>query len=133
MSNRFGQGRQDTSTNNNNNKGFNKSHKKFLPKNPNPKPTLSASLRESGSGSGSGSSSGNPSGSDGGNGNFVKYLPQDEAVAAGLGAEDGGLDPIESQRVVDLLNSELSRLLKLKPKEFWKQGLHSNSLYHIHV
>lgn len=125
MSNRFSQGRQDTSTNNNNNKGFNKSHKKFLPKNPNPKPTLSASLRESGSGS----SSGNPSGSDVGNGNFVKYLPQDEAVAAGLGAEDGGLDPIESQRVVDLLNSELSRLLKLKPKEFWKQVAADTSLH----
>ena len=55
-------------------------------------------------------------------GNFVKYLPQDEAVAAGLGAEDGGLDPLESQRVVDLLNRELSSLLKLKPREFWKQG-----------
>lgn len=55
-------------------------------------------------------------------GNFVNYLPQDEAVAAGLGAEEGGLDPVESQRVVDLLNRELSRLLKLSPREFWKQG-----------
>ncbi|KAF2309667.1 hypothetical protein GH714_004523 [Hevea brasiliensis] len=42
-------------------------------------------------------------------GNFVNYLRQDEAVAAGLGAEEGGLDPVESQRVVDLLNRELSR------------------------
>lgn len=63
-----------------------------------------------------------PNRDKGGNGNFVKYLPQDEAVAAGLGVEDGALDPIESQRVVDLLNRELSRLLKLKPKDFWKQG-----------
>lgn len=55
-------------------------------------------------------------------GSFVNYLPQDEAVAAGLGADEGGLDPVESQRVVDLLNRELSRLLKLKPREFWRQG-----------
>ncbi|KAH7567520.1 hypothetical protein JRO89_XS07G0086200 [Xanthoceras sorbifolium] len=40
---------------------------------------------------------------------FVNYLPQDEAVAAGFGADEGGLDPVESQRVVDLLNRELSR------------------------
>lgn len=57
------------------------------------------------------------------NGNFVNYLPQDEAVAAGLSAEEGGLDPVESQRVVDLLNRELSCLLKLSPREFWKQGI----------
>lgn len=124
MSNRYGQGRQDNNNNNNNNnKGFMKTQKKFVPKNSNP--TLSTSLREKHA-TGSGSSS-NLSGSGsrvqlGGNGNFVKYLPQDEAVASGLGAEDGGLDPLESQRVVDLLNSELSRLLKLKPKEFWRKG-----------
>ncbi|KAF9598766.1 hypothetical protein IFM89_031434 [Coptis chinensis] len=41
--------------------------------------------------------------------NFVNYLPQDEAIATGLGAEDGALDPVESQRVVDLLNRDLSR------------------------
>ncbi|XVF36406.1 hypothetical protein REPUB_Repub19eG0055900 [Reevesia pubescens] len=62
-------------------------------------------------------------------GNFVNYLPQDEAVAAGLGAEDGGLDPVESQRVVDLLNRELSRLLKLSPREFWKQVAGDTSLH----
>lgn len=55
-------------------------------------------------------------------GSFVNYLPQDEAVAAGLGADEGGLDPVESQRVVDLLNRELSRLLKLNPREFWREG-----------
>lgn len=55
-------------------------------------------------------------------GNFVIYLPQDEAVAAGLGQEEGGLDPVESQRVVDLLNRELSRLLKLRPRDFWREG-----------
>lgn len=26
----------------------------------------------------------------------MNYLPRDEAVAAGLGPEDGGLDPVES-------------------------------------
>lgn len=57
-----------------------------------------------------------------GGGNFVNYLPQDEAVAVGLGADDGGLDPVESQGVVDLLNRELTRLLKLNPREFWRQG-----------
>ncbi|XP_021284995.1 uncharacterized protein LOC110417109 isoform X2 [Herrania umbratica] len=62
-------------------------------------------------------------------GNFVNYLPQDEAVAAGLGAEEGGLDPVESQRVVDLLNRELSRLLKLSPREFWKQVSGDTSLH----
>lgn len=56
------------------------------------------------------------------NGSFVNYLPQDEAVATGLGVEEGGLDPVESQRVVDLLNRELARLLKLKPREFWREG-----------
>lgn len=126
MSNRYGQGRQDHY--NNNNKGFNKTQKKFVPKNSTP--TLSTSLREkqqSGSGS-SGNSSGRVQ-TGGVNGNFVNYLPQDEAVAAGFGAEDGGLDALESQRVVDLLNSQLSRLLKLKPKEFWSQGI----IHPIHV
>lgn len=53
----------------------------------------------------------------------MSYLPQDEAVASGLGAEEGGSDPVESQRVVDLLNGELSRLLRLKPREFWREGI----------
>lgn len=64
-----------------------------------------------------------------GGGKFVTYLPQDEAVAAGLGADEGGLDPVESQRVVDLLSRELSRLLKLKPKEFWKEVASDVSLH----
>lgn len=120
MSNRSSQGRHHDN-NNNHNKGFSKTHsqKKFAPKtqnpNPNPTPTLSTSLRQTQSSVSSTSSRGQ-------NGNFVKYLPQDEAVAAGLGAEDGALDPLESQRVVDLLNTQLSRLLKLKPKQFWTQG-----------
>ncbi|XP_058225391.1 uncharacterized protein LOC131334415 isoform X1 [Rhododendron vialii] len=62
-------------------------------------------------------------------GNFVNYLPQDEAVAAGLGADEGGLDPVESQRVVDHLNGELSRLLKLSPKEFWREVAKDSSLH----
>lgn len=129
MSNRYGQGRQD---NYNNNKGFNKPQMKFVPKNPTP--TLSTSLREKQqqTGSGSGSNSNTSSGRvQPGvvNGNFVYYLPQDEAVAAGFGAEDGGLDALESQKVVDLLNSQLSRLLKLKPKDFWSQVASDTSLH----
>ncbi|CAK8568363.1 unnamed protein product [Lathyrus sativus] len=126
MSNRYGQGRQDNY--NNNNKGFNKTQKKFVPKNSTP--TLSTSLREkqqTGSGS-SGNSSGRVQ-TGGVNGNFVNYLPQDEAVAAGFGAQEGGLDALESQRVVDLLNSQLSRLLKLKPKDFWSQVAGDTSLH----
>ncbi|XP_047175784.1 uncharacterized protein LOC124843170 isoform X2 [Vigna umbellata] len=121
MSNRSGQGRQD-----NNNKGFTKTHNynNFLPKNPNP--TLSTSLRQT-QPSIPATTSGVPN--RGQNGNFVKYLPQDEAVAAGLGAEDGALDPLESQRVVDLLNTHLSRLLKFKPKQFWTQVAADASLH----
>ncbi|PIA33234.1 hypothetical protein AQUCO_04200175v1 [Aquilegia coerulea] len=65
----------------------------------------------------------------GNGGNFVNYLPQDEAVANGLGVQDGALDPIQSQRVVDLLNTELARLLKLNPKHFWKQVASDISLH----
>lgn len=61
-------------------------------------------------------------------GNFVKFLPHDEAVASGLAADQGGLDPVESQRVVDLLNRELSRLLKLNPRDFWKEVASDTSL-----
>ena len=53
---------------------------------------------------------------------FVPYLPQDEAVASGFGVDDGGIDAVESQSVVDFLNSELSKLLKLNPKQFWESG-----------
>ncbi|KAF3791108.1 Activating signal cointegrator 1 complex subunit 2 [Nymphaea thermarum] len=60
---------------------------------------------------------------------FVNYLPQDEAVAIGLGAEDGGLDPVESQKVVDLMNEELSRLLKMKPRQFWKEVARESSVH----
>ncbi|CAN1274423.1 Activating signal cointegrator 1 complex subunit 2, partial [Linum perenne] len=62
-------------------------------------------------------------------GRFVNYLPQDEAVATGLVAEEGGLDAVESQRVVDLLNRELSRFLKLSPREFWKEVAKDESLH----
>ncbi|KAJ4964644.1 hypothetical protein NE237_016493 [Protea cynaroides] len=62
-------------------------------------------------------------------GSFVNYLPQDEAVASGLGAEDGGLDPVSSQRVVDLLNKELSRLLMLPPRDFWRNVASDASLH----
>ncbi|KAI3821141.1 hypothetical protein L1987_08698 [Smallanthus sonchifolius] len=90
---------------------------RFVPKSQ----TLSDSLRkQQSSSSGISSSSG---------GNFVNYLPQDEAVAAGLGAEDGGLDPVESQKVVDLLNRECSRLLKLNPKDFWREVASDASLH----
>ncbi|KAL0392113.1 UNVERIFIED_CONTAM: Activating signal cointegrator 1 complex subunit [Sesamum radiatum] len=119
---------------------------KFIPKrdiqNPNSQQTLSNSLR----------AATNTVGGDGGDaaaastsrirmgengewvnkkspsGNFVIYLPQDEAVAAGLGPEEGGLDPVEAQRVVDLLNRELSRLLKLHPRDFWREVSADESL-----
>ncbi|KAJ8762595.1 hypothetical protein K2173_008034 [Erythroxylum novogranatense] len=101
-------------------------YSKFVPKhqNPNTNPTLSNYLRKSLS-----QQSDVPASGDGGGGNFVKYLPQDEAVAAGLGANEGGLDPIESQRVVDLLNRQLSWLLKLSPREFWREVAGDNSLH----
>lgn len=66
-----------------------------------------------------------------GGGSFVNYLPQDEAVAAGLGPEDGGLDPVESQGVVDLLNRELARLLKLNPRQFWREGQLTKMFTHV--
>ncbi|KAJ0025677.1 hypothetical protein Pint_08654 [Pistacia integerrima] len=53
----------------------------------------------------------------------------DEAVAAGLSADEGGLDPVESQRVVDLLNRELSRSLKLNPRNFWREVASDASLH----
>ncbi|XP_009360565.2 activating signal cointegrator 1 complex subunit 2 isoform X2 [Pyrus x bretschneideri] len=138
-------------------KGFPKPQRVFVPKNPdhnnpipqepNPNPTLSTSLRQSLSKQQSNpetspAASAPPSGSRlrmgekgewvpsrAQGGNFVSYLPQDEAVAAGLGANEGGLDALESQRVVDLLNRELSRLLKLNPKEFWRQVASDASLH----
>ncbi|GMJ10577.1 hypothetical protein like AT1G27752 [Hibiscus trionum] len=123
---------------------FQKSQKKFIPKNQNSNPTsLSNSIKHSlpkqHDALASNSTTSVPGGSTSSriwmgengdwvpntatssslsNGNFVNYLPQDEAVAAGLSVDDGGLDPVESQRVVDLLNRELSRLLKLSLGEF---------------
>lgn len=119
MSQRFAHG--GTGSRQTSNKGFAKSQKVFVPKNQaqNQTPTLSNSLRQSLSHH---SDSAEPITVQAGDGNFVNYLPQDEAVAVGLGADEGGLDPVESQRVVDLLNRELSRLLKLSPKEFWREG-----------
>ncbi|GMP80874.1 hypothetical protein CsSME_00035812 [Camellia sinensis var. sinensis] len=64
-------------------------------------------------------------------GNFVNYLPQDEAVAAGLPPDNGGLDPVESQRVVDHLNTHLSRLLRLCPRDFWTQVASDHSLHNF--
>ncbi|KAI4337045.1 hypothetical protein L6164_015503 [Bauhinia variegata] len=148
MSNRCSQYRQDG------NKVFAKTQKKFVPKNQNSNPnkgtnpTLSSSLRQSFSTRQSDASTGSSrsvSASSGGaqvvgdngewvsnitrGGNFLNYLPQDEAVAAGLGAVEGGLDPLESQRIVDVLNRELSRLLKLKPREFWREVASDASLH----
>ncbi|GLT77364.1 hypothetical protein SLA2020_489590 [Shorea laevis] len=115
-----------------------KTHKKFVPKNQNQTSTptrssLSASLRQTDAASST--TGGVTTGSTGRRGlschggNFVNYLPQDEAVAAGFGADEGGLDAVESQRVVDLSNRELSRLLKLNPKEFWKEVATDTSLH----
>ncbi|KAL4566277.1 hypothetical protein LXL04_030391 [Taraxacum kok-saghyz] len=100
----------------------------------NSKPTLSDSLRQqqqqsSASGTSKSSSGQRRIQGGGGDGNFISYLPQDEAVAAGLGAEEGGLDPVESQGAVDLLNRECSRLLKLNPKDFWREVASDTSLH----
>lgn len=89
-----------------------------IPGNAKPPPLLTTALRES---------SAAPAlpggkGRRGGSGNFVRYLPQDEAVACGLGADAGGLDAVGSQGIVDLLNDELSKLLKMSPRDFWQQG-----------
>ncbi|KAF3446558.1 hypothetical protein FNV43_RR11738 [Rhamnella rubrinervis] len=138
------------------NKGLTKTQKIFVPKNhdqtqnrtsklSSPSPTLSNSLRQSlpkqsdASTASSGAQSlasrvrkkenGDGVSNRARGGNFVNYLPQDEAVATGLSAEEGGLDPVESQRVVDLLNRGLSRLLKLNPREFWKEVASDTSLH----
>ncbi|XP_058080855.1 uncharacterized protein LOC131229019 [Magnolia sinica] len=140
------------------NKGFVRYQKKFIPKNQNQSREdsisnlpLTSSLRESSSkidgrdnaAASSSSSSALSSSSStrvrmetNGNwvsksqgGSFVNYLPQDEAVATGLGTEDGALDPVESQRVVDLLNRELSRLLRLSPRDFWREVASDSSLH----
>ncbi|KAI3893250.1 hypothetical protein MKX03_019085 [Papaver bracteatum] len=135
--------------------GFNnKSQQKYVPKNQNSNssssssnpPPLTTSLREIHTSTSSSSSSASASAStsnsrvkigDNGKdwvakqsgGNYVLYLPQDEAVASGLGAEHGASDPVESQRAVDLLNRELSRLLKSKPRDFWKEVASDTSLH----
>ena len=116
MSNRYGQ-----------NKGFPKTQKEVHTTST----TLSTSLRQSAAASSTSSgrvlsADNSDSVSRRGEGcSFLNYLPQDEAVASGLGAQEGALDPLESQRVVDIANKELSRLLKLSPREFWKQGIRS--------
>ncbi|KAK1276622.1 hypothetical protein QJS04_geneDACA001601 [Acorus gramineus] len=114
---------------------------RFVPKSDNPrKPSaasssssaggrqsLTASLRNESAAAGT-----RPKASAGGGGqgsNFVNYLPQDEAIASGLGVEAGGLDAVESQKVVDLLNEELSRLLRSKPKDFWREVASNDSLH----
>uniref|UniRef100_A0A803MYS6 CUE domain-containing protein n=1 Tax=Chenopodium quinoa TaxID=63459 RepID=A0A803MYS6_CHEQI len=152
MSNRSSNHR-DENPNFTGNRGFRgKTQKKFVPKtNHNSatstpqtsNPSFSASVRQSQS-SNSASSVAHfkggrvqlgangewvSSSNNGGGGNFVNYLPQDEAVAVGLGAVQGGLDPLESQRVVDLLNRELARLLKLKPRDFWREVAVDTSLH----
>lgn len=137
MSNRYANNRQDG------NKGFTKTtQKKFVPKNhnsapkepnPNPNPTLSSSLRQSLSKQSDAAAavvaatttsreSGELVSRRAASGNFVNYLPQDEAVAAGLGPNEAGSDALLSQSVVDFLNRELSRLLKLNPRDFWREG-----------
>ncbi|KAL3627990.1 hypothetical protein CASFOL_028092 [Castilleja foliolosa] len=116
----------------NDSKNTPKPQQKYTPKrdsqNPDPRNTLSNSLRAA--------TSTVRMGEDGEwvskvstSGNFVTYLPQDDAVAAGLGPEEGGLDPVESQRVVDMLNRELSRLLKLRPRDFWREVATDESMH----
>lgn len=59
----------------------------------------------------------------------MRYLPHDEAVASGFAADAGGLDAVESQAVVNLLNDELSSLLKMKPRGFWREVAKNESLH----
>jgi activating signal cointegrator complex subunit 2 len=87
----------------------------------NPQPPLTTALR-SAAPAASSSTSSSHSDANASDDNFVEYLPHDEAVASGLGPEAGGLDVVESQAVVDLLNDEIARLLKMKPRDFWKEG-----------
>ncbi|KAK9097167.1 hypothetical protein Sjap_022664 [Stephania japonica] len=127
-------------SNNNNNKGSNKTQKKFVAK-PIANQPLTTALRDQTletpiTDSSSSATNRVRRGEDGSwvssrshGGSFVDYLPQDEAVATGLNVEDGALDPIESQRVVDLLNRELSRLLKSKPQDFWREVASNASLH----
>eukprot|EP00250_Pteridium_aquilinum_P015084 c22365_g1_i1 orf=300-3116(-) len=61
-------------------------------------------------------------------GSLIPYLPHDDAVAAGLGADQGGIDAVETQHVADILNEELGRLLKLQPLEFWNAVTADNSI-----
>ncbi|KAI3669427.1 hypothetical protein L6452_40662 [Arctium lappa] len=110
----------------------NRTHQqRFVPKaaDLNSNPTLSDSLRQQQSSSSEISTSSSAQRRIQAGGSFVNYLPQDEAVAAGLGAEEGGLDPVESQAVVDLLNRECSLLLKLNPKDFWREVASDTSLH----
>ncbi|KAL0432572.1 UNVERIFIED_CONTAM: hypothetical protein Slati_2591500 [Sesamum latifolium] len=124
MSNRF------ASQNRTDYKNSAKTQMKFIPKrdfqNPNSQQTLSNSLRAAtNTVSGGGGDAAAASTSRirmGENGEW------DEAVAAGLGPEEGGLDPVEAQRVVDLSNRELSRLLKLHPRDFWREVSADESL-----
>jgi activating signal cointegrator complex subunit 2 len=89
---------------------------------PSSQPSLTAALRSSTASSSASGAGGSTSGAVGvgvGGGAatdaFVAYLPHDEAVAAGLGAQ-------ESQAVVDLLNNALAALLRTPPLQFWRQG-----------
>lgn len=59
---------------------------------------------------------------------FLPYLPQDDAVAAGLGSREGGIDASEAQEVVDHLNQQLAALLRCSPAEFWKKGEFTSGL-----
>ncbi|KAM1106505.1 hypothetical protein TB2_003245 [Malus domestica] len=49
-------------------------------------------------------------------------------MVAGLGVDEGGLNALELWRVVDLLNRELSGLLKLNLR-FWRQVASDKSLH----
>jgi len=64
-------------------------------------------------------------------GPFPLYLPQDDAVAAGLGGREGGIDVSEAQEVVDILNQKLAALLRLDLRQFWKQVAVNESLHNF--
>ncbi|KAG7960606.1 hypothetical protein I3843_10G132900 [Carya illinoinensis] len=135
MASRYGNNKHEV-----NDESFARTQKKFVPKNhksstskeanPNSIPTLSTSLRQLLSKqSDAATTSSSPLAltmsrvrmRD--NGDFVSSTTP-EAVAPGLEVNKSGLDPMKSLRVVDLLNRELSRLLKLNPRHFWTQSIH---------
>ncbi|GBG66207.1 hypothetical protein CBR_g57086 [Chara braunii] len=59
---------------------------------------------------------------------FFPYLPQDDAMAVGIGIDDSS-NAADTQEVVDSLNRQLGILLRMTPKQFWRQVVRDASLH----